>query len=103
AHRSAVRRCWQTLCVQVALDQPRSISEAVRRRHHERIPALPGDKMNRQDAEKRGRGAETIACWYLRLHGWRILARRARVPGGEVEVIARRGRTVAFVAGTARA
>jgi len=53
--------------------------------------------MNRQDAEKRGRGAETIACWYLRLHGWRILARRARVPGGEVDVVAKRGRTLAFV------
>lgn len=53
--------------------------------------------MNRQAAEKRGRGAETLACWYLRLKGWRILARRARVPGGEVDVVARRGRTVAFV------
>jgi len=53
--------------------------------------------MNRQEAEKRGRSAETIACWYLRLHGWRILARRARVPGGEVDVVAKRGRTLAFV------
>ena len=53
--------------------------------------------MNRQAAEKRGRGAETIACWWLRLQGWRILARRARVPGGEVDVIARRGRMLAFV------
>ena len=53
--------------------------------------------MNRQAAEKRGRGAENFACWYLRLKGWRILARRARVPGGEVDVIARRGRTIAFV------
>ena len=53
--------------------------------------------MNRQAAEKRGRSAETLACWYLRLKGWRILARRARVPGGEVDVVARRGRTVAFV------
>jgi len=33
----------------------------------------------------------------LRLHGWRILARRARVPGGEVDLVARRGRTLAFV------
>lgn len=58
--------------------------------------------MKRQAAEKRGRGAETLACWYLRLHGWRILARRARVPGGEVDVIARRGRTLAFVEVKAR-
>jgi putative endonuclease len=58
--------------------------------------------MNRQEAEKRGRGAETLACWYLRLKGWRILARRARVPGGEVDIIARRGRTLAFVEVKAR-
>ena len=59
--------------------------------------------MKRQAAEKRGRSAETIACWYLRLHGWRILARRARVRGGEVDIVARRGRTVAFVEVKARA
>jgi putative endonuclease len=59
--------------------------------------------MNRQQAEKRGRGAETLACWYLRLRGWQILARRARVPGGEVDIVARRGRIVAFVEVKARA
>ncbi len=59
--------------------------------------------MSRHAAEKRGRGAETIACWYLRLHGWRILARRARVPGGEVDIVAKRGRTLAFVEVKARA
>ena len=59
--------------------------------------------MKRQQAEKRGRGAETLACWYLRLKGWRILARRARVPGGEVDIVARRGRTLAFVEVKARA
>ena len=59
--------------------------------------------MNREAAEKRGRGAETIACWWLRLHGWRILARRARVPGGEVDIVARRGRVLAFVEVKARA
>ena len=59
--------------------------------------------MKREAAEKRGRGAETIACWYLRLHGWRILARRARVPGGEVDIVARRGCTLAFVEVKARA
>ncbi len=59
--------------------------------------------MNRQASEKRGRGAETLAAWWLRLHGWRILARRARVPGGEVDIVARRGRTLAFVEVKARA
>ena len=59
--------------------------------------------MNRQEAEKRGRGAETLACWYLRLHGWCILARRARVPGGEVDIVARRRHVLAFIEVKARA
>jgi len=59
--------------------------------------------MNRRAAEKRGRGAETLACWYLRLKGWQILARRARVPGGEVDIVARRGRMLTFVEVKARA
>jgi len=58
--------------------------------------------VNRQLAERRGRGAETLACWYLRLKGWRILARRARVAGGEVDIVARRGRTLAFIEVKAR-
>jgi len=53
-------------------------------------------------AERQGRRAETIAAWWLRLHGWRILAQRARVPGGEVDLVARRGRTLAFVEVKAR-
>ena len=59
--------------------------------------------MTHHAAEKRGRGAEGVAAWWLRLHGWRILARRARVPGGEVDIVARRGRTLAFVEVKARA
>jgi putative endonuclease len=48
-------------------------------------------------AEARGRKAETLAAGWLRLHGWRILARRARVHGGEVDLIARRRKIVAFI------
>lgn len=48
-------------------------------------------------AESRGRRAETISAWWLRLQGWRVLAQRARVPGGEVDLIVRRGKVVAFV------
>jgi putative endonuclease len=51
----------------------------------------------RAAAEARGRRGENVAAWYLRLKGWRIVARRARTPLGEVDLIARRGRTLAFV------
>ena len=53
--------------------------------------------MNRAEAERRGRRGELRAAWWLRLHGWRILDRRVKTPRGEVDLIARRGRTVAFV------
>ena len=59
--------------------------------------------MKRQRAERGGRRAETIAAWWLRLHGWRILAARARTPLGEVDLVARRGRILAFVEVKARA
>jgi len=53
--------------------------------------------LKRQLAESRGRKAEILAAWWLRLKGWHFLARRARVPGGEVDLIARRAKTVAFI------
>jgi putative endonuclease len=59
--------------------------------------------VKRQRAEKDGRRAETIAAWWLRLKGWRIVGRRVRVRGGEVDLVARRGRTIAFVEVKARA
>ena len=48
-------------------------------------------------AERSGRRAESIAAWWLRLAGYRVVARRYRSPVGEVDIIARRRRTVAFV------
>ena len=59
--------------------------------------------MNRRLAEQDGRRAERLAALWLRLKGWRILAVRARTPVGEVDLIARRGRTLAFIEVKARA
>lgn len=53
--------------------------------------------MRREEAERRGRRGETLAAWYLRFLGWRILARRVKTPRGEIDLVARRGTTVAFV------
>jgi putative endonuclease len=58
--------------------------------------------MKRQAAERGGRRAETLAAWWLRLKGWTILARRVRTPVGEVDLVARRGKTLAFVEVKAR-
>lgn len=59
--------------------------------------------MSRHAAEKRGHKGEARAALWLQLHGWRILARRLRTPVGEIDLVARRGRTVAFIEVKARA
>ena len=56
----------------------------------------------RRTRDARGRRAETLCVWRLRLSGWRILARRFRSPVGEIDIVARRGRTVAFIEVKAR-
>ncbi|NCP11117.1 MAG: YraN family protein [Sphingomonadales bacterium] len=53
--------------------------------------------MNRAAAEAHGRKGETAAAWYLRAKGWRILDRRVKAPGGEIDIVAKRGGLVAFV------
>jgi putative endonuclease len=53
--------------------------------------------VKRREAERRGRRAETLAAWLLRLKGYRVLARRYRTAAGEIDLIVRRGRAVAFV------
>ena len=60
----------------------------------------------RIEAGSRGRQAERRAAWLLRLKGYVVLARNfrpAKTHGlGEVDIIARRGRTLAFVEVKAR-
>lgn len=51
----------------------------------------------RQRAWRRGRSAETLAVWLLRLKGYRILARGLRLEVGEIDILARRGRTLVAV------
>lgn len=51
----------------------------------------------RAEREARGRRGEALAAWYLRLKGWRIVAQRVRTPRGEIDLVARRGKTLAFI------
>ena len=51
----------------------------------------------------RGRAAEDAAVALLLRHGYRIVARNVRLPGDEIDVIARDGNVVVFVEVKARA
>jgi putative endonuclease len=59
-------------------------------------------RLSRQEAEQLGHRAETIALWYLRFKGYRLLARRFKSPVGEVDLVMRRGDTTAFIEVKAR-
>jgi putative endonuclease len=59
-------------------------------------PSKPRNKV-RQGAELYGRKGETLAAWFLRLQGYRILESRYKTPVGEIDLIARRWGTTVFV------
>jgi putative endonuclease len=61
------------------------------------------DADTRRARHRGGLRAETIAALWLRCKFYTILARRYRLRGGEIDIIARRGRTIAFVEVKARA
>ena len=50
-----------------------------------------------------GRSAESRIIWWYRLRGYRIVGRNVRTGGGEIDIIVRRFRTIAFVEVKARA
>lgn len=56
----------------------------------------------RVEAERRGRLAEALAALFLAMKGYRLLARRFRVPQGEIDLVAwhrapKPGGTVCFI------
>jgi putative endonuclease len=51
----------------------------------------------RQRAQRRGRAAEWLCLWHLRLRGWHILERGWRCPAGEIDILARRGKVLAVI------
>jgi putative endonuclease len=51
----------------------------------------------RARAQRAGQRAERWAAGWLRCKGYRVVARGFRCPGGEIDIIARRGCALAFV------
>lgn len=60
------------------------------------------DRARRRRRHARGRSSEWRAALLLIVKGYRILARRHRTPLGEIDIVARRGRRLAFVEVKAR-
>lgn len=60
-------------------------------------------RARRRRAWVRGRRAEALAALWLRCKGYRVLARDFRSPVGEIDLVARRGSTLAIVEVKARA
>lgn len=56
----------------------------------------------RAQAERRGHFAESVALWYLRCKGYRLLEQRYKTPVGEVDLVMRRGQTTVFIEVKAR-
>ena len=57
----------------------------------------PDPSHDRRLAYRLGVSAESLAAWWLRLKGYRILAARYKTPLGEIDLVARKGRVLAFV------
>lgn len=56
----------------------------------------------RRKAQSLGLSAEWRAAWTLRMTGWRVLKQRYKTKVGEIDLIAKKGKTVAFIEVKAR-
>ncbi|NSW55502.1 MAG: YraN family protein [Armatimonadetes bacterium] len=64
------------------------------------LPLVPGERRREPSAESRSRDgttAEDLAAIYLVLRGYRILCRRRANALGELDIVARKGRTLVLV------
>jgi putative endonuclease len=54
-------------------------------------------RRDREKAYRRGVFAETLVAWLLRLKGYAIVARRYKTPVGEIDLVALKGKRLAFI------
>jgi putative endonuclease len=73
-----------------------SAMEPIEARRHER-------RQRKLGAVRFGRFGEAVCRWRLRLCGWRMVASGYAFRGGQIDIIARRGRVLAFVEVKSRA
>jgi putative endonuclease len=62
-----------------------------------------GRRIRGRKSRLRGQAAESLASWWLRFKGYRILARNWRSPQGEIDIVARKGGIVALIEVKSRA
>jgi putative endonuclease len=60
-------------------------------------PGRGAGRPDRYRAWRQGRWAESAVVALLLITGWRILARDWKSPAGEIDIVARRRRTIAFI------
>ena len=63
---------------------------------------MPPNTDYRVRAYRFGRFAETVCVWWLRVRGYRVLVRRFDAGVGEIDIVARRGDTLAVIEVMAR-
>lgn len=66
------------------------------------MTAAPEPRRDRRAARGFGIRAEWAALALLTIKGYRVLARNFSAPGGEIDLIAQRGQTIAFIEVKAR-
>ncbi len=91
------------LCPRARADGGGQEALSAEKRHKRAAEPGPRDETaERLRAWQRGRAAELLCVWHLRLRGYRVLARGYRVAVGEIDIIARRGSVVAAIEVKAR-
>jgi putative endonuclease len=75
------------------------VNFAARKGLAESPPRDPSDSSTKHQARRTGVRGETYAYWYLRRHGYILVARNYTSPGikGEIDMVGYDGRVLAFV------